>query len=121
IFPILGALAFMAPLYYTYKDRSPDPVGYANWIAIVWLVIGILLTIWMAMRRPQALENAKRIFVEDETVAAPAPTPAGQERWPPPHRKPFPAPRSSGRSAPTSSPCSRSSRARSCVSRRTTA
>ena len=28
------------------------------------------------MRRPQALENAKRIFVEDETVAAPAP--AGQ-------------------------------------------
>ena len=73
IFPILGALAFMAPLYYTYKDRTPNPVGYANWIAIVWLGIGILLTIWMAMRRPQALENAKRIFVEDETVAAPAP------------------------------------------------
>jgi len=76
--PVLGALAFMAPLYYTYKDRSPYPVGYANWIAIAWLGIGILLTIWMGMRRPQALENAKRIFVDDETVAAPAPTPAGQ-------------------------------------------
>jgi amino acid transporter len=77
IFPILGALAFMAPLYYTYKDRSPNPVGYANWIAIAWLAIGILLTVWISMRRPQALENAKRIFVEDETVAA-APTQAGQ-------------------------------------------
>ncbi len=76
IFPILGALAFTAPLYYTYKDRSPNPVGYANWIAIAWLAIGILLTIWISMRRPQALENAKRIFVEDETVAPP--TSAGQ-------------------------------------------
>lgn len=30
IFPILGAAAFAFPLYYTYKDRSPNPIGYAN-------------------------------------------------------------------------------------------
>jgi len=76
VFPVLGAVAFAFPLYYTYKDRSDYPVGYANWIAIGWMVLGLAVTVWMSLRRRQALDNAERIFVDDE--AAPAAAPAAR-------------------------------------------
>jgi amino acid transporter len=76
VFPLLGATAFAFPLYYQFKDWPDNPLGYGNWIAIGWIVAGILVTALLAATRPQALENADRIFVEDETVAAPAPVPA---------------------------------------------
>ena len=75
LFPLLGAAAFAFPLYYQFKDWPDNPLGYGNWIAIGWIGLGIIVTIWLALTRPQALENADRVFVEDETVAA-APAPA---------------------------------------------
>jgi hypothetical protein len=52
----------------------PDyPMRYANWFAIVWIAIGLVVTAWMWRTRRQSLENAERIFVDDiETAAAPA-------------------------------------------------
>jgi hypothetical protein len=77
--PALGVLAFVGPLYYQYNPLPPYPVRYANWIAIGWLAAGVLVTFWMARYRREALVDAQRIFVEDETVApsrpAPVPTP----------------------------------------------
>jgi amino acid transporter len=70
VFPILGAAAFAFPLYYQFKTPPPYPYKYGNWIAVGWVVLGIIVTAFVAKARPQALENAERIFVEDETVAA---------------------------------------------------
>ncbi len=81
--PILGMLAFVGPLYYQYRPLPDYPVRIANWVAIVWIAAGIGVTIWMSMNRRQALVNAERIFVEDETVEperpdiTPRPVPAG--------------------------------------------
>jgi amino acid transporter len=69
VVPILGAAAFAFPLYYQFKDWPANPLGYGNWIAIVWIAVGLLVTLWISVSRPQALQNADRIFVEDETVA----------------------------------------------------
>jgi amino acid transporter len=85
IFPLLGAAAFAFPLYYQYKDwpgSPPNPVGYGNWIALVWIVLGIIVTVAVSYLRPEALENADRIFVEDETVqrAPEAPPPPPEVR-----------------------------------------
>jgi amino acid transporter len=68
VVPILGMLAFVGPLYYQYRPLPPYPTRIANWVAIVWVAIGIGVTIWMSMNRREALANAGRIFVEDETV-----------------------------------------------------
>src|SRR5919108_6206968 len=65
LFPLLGAAAFAFPLYYQFKDWPDNPLGYGNWIAIGWIGLGIIVTIWLALTRPQALENADRVFVED--------------------------------------------------------
>jgi amino acid transporter len=79
VFPALGALAFLGPLYYQYRPLPPYPTRYANWIAIGWIVAGVIVMLWMRARRREALDAAARIFVEDEEVArAPetAPEPA---------------------------------------------
>ena len=73
VFPVVGILAFLGPLYYQYRPLPPYPTRYANWIAIGWIVAGLLVMLWMRARRREALVNAGRIFVEDETVAAPPP------------------------------------------------
>jgi amino acid transporter len=73
VFPVVGMLAFLGPLYYQYRPLPPYPTRYANWIAIGWLAAGILVTLWMRARKPEALANMDRIFVEDETVAAARP------------------------------------------------
>jgi amino acid transporter len=78
VFPVLGALAFLAPLYYQYRPLPDYPMRYANWFAIIWIALGVVVTLWMWRTRREALLNAGRIFVEDETVApaaAPAPAP----------------------------------------------
>ena len=69
VFPLLGATAFAFPLYYQFKDWPANPLGYGNWIAIIWIAVGLVITFWISVSRPQALQNADRIFVEDETVA----------------------------------------------------
>jgi amino acid transporter len=70
ILPIGGIVLFFFPLYYQFYKVPPDyPVKYANWVAIGWTVLGVLLTIWIVMTRPERLEDMERVYVEDETVA----------------------------------------------------
>ena len=82
VFPLLGATAFAFPLYYQFKDWPDNPLGYGNWIAIGWMVLGLIVLVVLSTTRPQALENADQIFVDDETPVAttPAPAPAGEVR-----------------------------------------
>jgi len=80
VFPLLGATAFAFPLYYQFKDWPDNPLGYGNWIAIAWMALGLIVLFALSATRPQALENADRIFVDDEAPVAttPAPAPAGK-------------------------------------------
>jgi amino acid transporter len=76
IFPILGAAAFVPPLYYQYFPLPDYPIRYANWIAIGWLAAGVIVTALVPRR---ILEGTEHFFaVEEETgepedVAAPLP------------------------------------------------
>jgi amino acid transporter len=83
VFPGLGILAFLGPLYYQYRPLPAYPVRYANWIAIGWLLAGLVVTAWMASNRREALVAAERIFVEEEVVG-----PAGPDQLP---DRPLPA------------------------------
>ena len=116
IFPLLGAIAFAFPLYYQYKDCPPTiRSATANWVAIGWIALGLAAHHRPVPTRPEALENADRIFVEDETVGAGGSSGAGRPAEmavATVDRASSAATRSSGRSGPTSSRCSRSSPAR---------
>jgi amino acid transporter len=70
ILPIAGAVLFFFPLYYQYVKFPPTyPIKYANWIALGWIGVGLVLTAFLWARYPDRLEDMKRVYVEDETVA----------------------------------------------------
>jgi amino acid transporter len=79
--PILGILVFIAAMYANYFSFDTlfkwTPTYPFNWPligAIIWLVAGIALTLYMAAARPNELEAATRAFggekVEDTAVTA---------------------------------------------------
>jgi hypothetical protein len=76
--PIAGIVLFFFPLYYQFVKAPPDyPVKDGNWIALGWTVIGIALTLWLALRRTDKLSDMERAYVEDDEVAEEAPPPVG--------------------------------------------
>jgi amino acid transporter len=65
IFPLLGAAAFIPPLYYQYFPLPAYPIRYANWIAIGWLAAGAVVTAFVPRRM---LADTEHFFaVEEET------------------------------------------------------
>jgi amino acid transporter len=76
ILPVGGIVLFFFPLYYQFYKFPPTyPVKDANWVAIAWTVLGIILTIVIVTLRPERLRDIDRVYVEDETAAA-EPSPA---------------------------------------------
>ena len=74
VMPIAGAILFFFPLYYQYVKFPPTyPIKYANWFALGWVALGVVLTVWTWARHPDRMRDMERVYVEDETVA---PTPA---------------------------------------------
>ncbi|MES1248301.1 MAG: APC family permease, partial [Actinomycetota bacterium] len=73
VFPLGGIVLFAFPLYYQFAPVPAAPLNYAVWFAVGWAAAGIVVTALMWRARPQALRNAERIYVEDETVGAAAP------------------------------------------------
>jgi amino acid transporter len=70
ILPVGGIVLFFFPLYYQFYKVPPTyPIKYANWVAIAWTVLGVLLTIWLVRARPEKLKDMDRVYVEDETLA----------------------------------------------------
>jgi amino acid transporter len=71
IFPLAGIVLFAFPLYFQFNPIPAKPINYAVWFAVGWIVAGLVVGAIMLVTRPQALEDAGRVYVEDETVAAP--------------------------------------------------
>src|SRR5438477_5231254 len=70
VLPIAGAVLFFFPLYYEYVKFPPTyPIKYANWIALGWIGVGLVLTAILSVRAPERLRDMERVYVEDETVA----------------------------------------------------
>ncbi|MBV8257277.1 MAG: APC family permease [Actinobacteria bacterium] len=79
LLPIGGIVLFFFPLYYQFYSAPPTyPIKYANWVAAAWTILGIILTVWISMSRPDKLEDMERVYVDDEGERTDAwvPTPA---------------------------------------------
>jgi amino acid transporter len=59
--PILGAAVFVPPLYYQYFPLPPYPLRYAVWVALGWIVSGIIITAFVPRR---ILENIDTVFLD---------------------------------------------------------
>src|SRR3954447_3082142 len=76
VLPVGGIVLFFFPLYYQFFKAPPTyPVKAANWVAAVWTIVGIVLTLWVTTRRRDRLRDMERVYVEDDD-------PTGQETSP---------------------------------------
>ena len=66
ILPVVGGLAFMVPLYYQFVPLPAFPARWANWLAIAWIAIGIVIVRMLTRRNRQSMANAASAFVEVE-------------------------------------------------------
>jgi amino acid transporter len=67
VLPVLGIVMFFLPLYWQYVQAPPTyPIKAANWVALVWLVIGVGLAIWLATQRPERLQDVEHVYVDEE-------------------------------------------------------
>jgi amino acid transporter len=70
VLPIAGAVLFFFPLYYEYVKFPPTyPIKYANWFALGWVALGLVVTAILWTRAPERLRDMERVYVEDETIA----------------------------------------------------
>jgi amino acid transporter len=79
VIPILGIIVFIPPLYSIYFSLESlgekvivYPYTWAGYGAIIWLLFGIVLTMIMAKKKPEALEAATRAFGGEEADETPA-------------------------------------------------
>ena len=68
--PILGAAAFVPPLYYQYFPLPAYPVRYANWVALGWLGAGLIV---VALVPKEKLANVDQLFSEGAPPPEPEP------------------------------------------------
>jgi amino acid transporter len=78
LLPLAGIVLFFFPLYYQFYKAPPTyPVKIANWVAVVWTIVGVALTIWVTTNRRDRLRDIEQVYVEDdEPTAADETTPA---------------------------------------------
>jgi amino acid transporter len=70
VMPLVGAAAFVPPLYYQYFPLPPYPVRVANWVALGWLGAGLIVT---ALAPRRILNNVEELFVEEMPVGIAGP------------------------------------------------
>jgi amino acid transporter len=73
VLPIGGIVLFFFPLYYQFYKFPPTyPVKWANWVAIAWTVLGLLLTAALVLWRSERLRDMERVYVDDAPEGEPA-------------------------------------------------
>lgn len=63
--PLIGAVVFGAALYGSIYPVPPTPLDYTPYIALAWLVLGVLVVLVLRVRNPQAVERIGSILGEE--------------------------------------------------------
>src|SRR5581483_10421844 len=66
VFPVAGIVLFAFPLYYQYFPLPAYPIRYAVWVALGWVIAGLVLGAIMWQRNPEALRAGEKIYVAEE-------------------------------------------------------
>ena len=65
VVPLIGFVIFGAALYGSVYPRPPAPLNWAAYVAIIWLVLGIVVVFYLASARPAAVARIGSILGEE--------------------------------------------------------
>jgi amino acid transporter len=68
----VGAIAICGyTIYKSVHPLPPSPMKYGPWVALGWLVIGVVILGWLALTRPERVRAFGSILGEGETTSPP--------------------------------------------------
>lgn len=82
VVPVLGAAAFITPIYYQYVPLVPFPLRWALIYDPAWIVLGFAVMAWLAVKRPEVLANGTRLPGDEQPAVTEAFAPPPAEGGP---------------------------------------
>ena len=68
--PVIGAVVFGAALYGSIHPAPPGILRWTPYVAVVWLLLGVGVLLWLRARRPGSVANIGSILGEEGGVEA---------------------------------------------------
>jgi amino acid transporter len=68
--PAIGAVVFGAALYGSIHPAPPGILRWTPYVAVVWLLLGVGVLLWLRSRRPDSVANIGSILGEEGGVEA---------------------------------------------------
>jgi amino acid transporter len=65
VVPLIGAAVFGAALYGSIYPVPPTPLDYTPYVALAWIVVGLLVLLALRSRNPEAVERIGSILGEE--------------------------------------------------------
>jgi amino acid transporter len=65
VIPVVGAVVFAAALYGSVHPTPPGILKWTPYLAIIWLVLGIGVLLWLRSRRPESVARIGSILGEE--------------------------------------------------------
>jgi len=63
--PVIGAIVFAAALYGSIHPAPPGILKWTPYVALVWLVVGVVALLWLRVRRPESVAQIGSILGEE--------------------------------------------------------
>jgi amino acid transporter len=63
--PVIGAIVFGAALYGSIHPTPPGILKWTPYVAVVWLVLGVVALLWLRARRPDSVAQIGSILGEE--------------------------------------------------------
>jgi amino acid permease len=86
VFPVGAILIFGIPLVGTFYPRPEAPFNWLPFVAIAWLLLGVIVAFWLAKNRSEVLSRIGKVFV-DEGPVQPYPSAIPPETVIPPEQR----------------------------------
>jgi amino acid transporter len=68
ILPLVAILICGYTVVRTMYPRPPAPAGYAPWVVLIWLGIGLAVAGWLRVARPDRVERFGTILAESDAA-----------------------------------------------------
>jgi amino acid transporter len=65
VVPVIGAVVFAAAWYGSVHPTPPGILKWTPYVAVVWLVLGVVVLLWLRARRPQSVAMIGSILGEE--------------------------------------------------------
>jgi amino acid transporter len=69
IAPVIAIAICALTIYYSIEPQPPAPFNHAQWIALGWAVLGLIVLVMLRLRSPEKVAGFGRTLAEESAEA----------------------------------------------------